>query len=37
MRLAITEVMKTNTTAAVEVLLGLTPLHVVIEVEPQAQ
>jgi hypothetical protein len=29
--------MKTTTTAAVEVLLGLTPLHVIIEVKAQAQ
>jgi len=35
--MAITEVMKTTTTAAVEVLLGLTPLHLIIEVEAQAQ
>jgi hypothetical protein len=35
--MAIAEVMKTTITAAVEVLLGLTPLHVIIEVVAQAR
>jgi hypothetical protein len=29
--------MKTTTTAAMEFLLGLTPLHVIIEVKAQAR
>jgi hypothetical protein len=35
-RLAITGAMRTTPTAALEVLLGLLPLHVIIEAEAQA-
>jgi hypothetical protein len=34
--LAITEVMKMTPTAAMETLLGLSPVHVMIEVQTQA-